>query len=811
VRALATAGLTDSNGSSVIYATTAGLGPIDGVSSTPAGGRVWVTTSASDGVPAFVDTTSNGPQGSINPSQFPVSSVATDSSDHTGNTAYVTIMGFTGGTGHVWKTTNAGASWTDFTGNLPDSPVNAVVVYPPLSQVYVGTDVGVFGSSTSAPGWTELGPPPSSGAPGFLPNVAVTALGVFASGGQQLLRASTYGRGIWQFNLVITPDFQLTIANTPQTVFSGQTATFNGAATALNGYSNAIALSCAAGSTSPPASCSPSPSTLTPANKTAFSVSAGGAAGDYNFNVKASGSDSNHLVHSVPVTLHLVNFGLTTPSPASVTVGEGTTSSPVSFQITAAGSFNQSVTVSCSSGIANATCTLTPGATVGPTSSAPVNMTAAVAVPAGTSAGSYPVTIQAATAGAPSALTSTFTLVVTSNPDFILTEPSVFPELNAGGGGASSPLSIASQDGFSGTVALTCPATYGAGSCSISPSSVSSYPATATLTINGASFMAGTYSLLVTGTSGSVMHTLAVPFSVGDYSLTGTQSVSGLPGGQATANFKLTSNYSYTGKINATCDASALAGAMCVLSPANPIIVASGGTSTLTATINIPNNAVPGTFGIKINTEDTTGVPSHSASVFLTLAQDFLVTSSTPSQTVTAGQTTGPYNLTVMPVGSSFTGAVTLACTTGLPAQAQCIFIPSTPVTPGNSAVDVVMSISTAASKARKVAGWPSGSSSRFYATFYVPSLLLPGLLLACRKRSRSWLRRPWRRKLRRALITAVLLSFLVVLLSCAGVSSGGNSVPPVNPVTYQVTVTGTSQGTSPDAGQSVVVTLVVD
>jgi hypothetical protein len=207
--------------------------------------------------------------------------------------------------------------------------------------------------------------------------------------------------------------------------------------------------------------------------------------------------------------------------------------------------------------------------------------------------------------------------------------------------------------------------------------------------------------------------------------------------------------------------------------------------------------------------------------VVLTLAQDFLLTSSTPSQTVAAGQTTGPYNLTVMPVGSSFTGAVTLACATGLPAQAQCIFNPSTPVTPGNSAVDVVMSIATAASKARKAAVWRSGSGSRFYAMFYVPSLLLPGLLLACRKRSRSWLRRPWlrrpwprkawRRKLRRALITAVLLSFLVVLLSCAGVSSGGNSVPPVNPVTYQVTVTGTSQGTSPDAGQSVVVTLVVD
>jgi hypothetical protein len=45
--------------------------------------------------------------------------VALDSSDSTGATAYVTVMGFTGGTGHVWKTTSFGTSWTDYTAN-PD-------------------------------------------------------------------------------------------------------------------------------------------------------------------------------------------------------------------------------------------------------------------------------------------------------------------------------------------------------------------------------------------------------------------------------------------------------------------------------------------------------------------------------------------------------------------------------------------------------------------------------------------------------------------------------------------------------------------
>ncbi len=800
VRALAAGGTTDSNGCVVIYATTSGLGPIDGPLYTPTGGRVWVTTNASTGTGAFTDVTNNGPEGNINPNQFPISGVAIDPSDVTGKTAYVTVMGFTGGTGHVWKTTTARAGWTDFTANLPDSPVNAVVVYPGMSQVYVATDVGVFGSSTSAASWTELGPTPRTDQAGFLPNVAVTALGVFTGGGQQLLRASTYGRGIWQFNLVITPDFQMSVSNSPQTVFVGQTSAFNGTAIALNGYASSMALSCAAGATAPPSTCSVSPATMTPGTKTPFAVTVVGAIGDYSFNVQGVGSDSKHVTHQVPVTLHVVGFGMTTPSPANVTVARGTTSSPASFQITAAGSFNQSVAVSCSSGIASAICTLMPGTSVNPTSTTPVNMTASVSVPATTAPGTYPVTIQAATSGAPSILTASFNLSVTTNTDFVLTEPSAFPEIDVGIAGTAGSIAIASQDGFSGTVTLSCPTTYGAGSCSISPTTVSSFPAT-TLTINGTSFTAGSYSLSVTGTSGSLEHTLAIPFNVGDYSISGTQTIALAPGGSGTASLTLVSSNSYGGKINATCDASALSGAMCVLSPANPISMASGGTTTLTVTVNVPSTASPGAYNINIKTQDVTGTPSHSFTVALTVAQDFHLTSSTPSQTVTGGQTSGGYNLTVLPVGASFSGAVTLRCSAGMPAGAQCVFNPPTAVTPGSSAVDVVMNISTASAKARLQ------SRTSHPSMLYAVAFLLPGIAVfwgAGRGSSRARCR--WI-----AAMAALLL--LSSLIACSGVSSGGGSGGSGGnqPVVYQITITGTSPGTTPDAGQSVQVTLVVD
>jgi hypothetical protein len=260
VRALAAGGPSNANGSQVIYATTDGPGPNEITS--PVGGNVWVTTNAaavSGTASTFANVTLNGPGGSsINANQFPISSVAIDTSDSTGNTAYVTVMGFTGGPGHVWQTTNAGASWIDFTGTgvnaLPDSPVNALVVDAGTHTVYVGTDVGVFQSATSAAAWTEVGPIPNAlgGTTGFLPNVAVTALAIFNSGGQELLRASTYGRGVWQFNLLTTPSFEIAVSNTPLTVLAGSTGTFNGTLTAVNGYNNSVALSCTAGSSSPP-------------------------------------------------------------------------------------------------------------------------------------------------------------------------------------------------------------------------------------------------------------------------------------------------------------------------------------------------------------------------------------------------------------------------------------------------------------------------------------------------------------------------------------------------------------------------------
>lgn len=762
VRAIAAGGPTDSNGSTVIYATTNGYGPLDGPLTSPSGGNVWVSTNATAGPTSFTNAINNGTSGNINPDQFPVSSVATDSSDPSGQTAYVTIMGFIGGPGHVWKTTSAGLSWIDFTGNLPDSPVNAVVVDSSSALVYVGTDVGVFVSSTVAPAvWTEVGPAATPGNTGFLPNVAVTALALFNSGGQRLLRASTYGRGLWQFNLITTPDYQLTVSNSPLTAFSGQTAVFNGTVNSVNGYDSTITLNCVAGTTAPPSTCTISPSAVSPGSNTPFTATVGGPNGTYNFDIQGVGADLNHTTHEAPVTLNVVGYGLTSPSPSTLSVQQGSTSSAVSFQVTAAGSFDQTVTLSCSDTIANAICNFVPSTTVTPSSSNPVSMMLTVSVPAGTPNGNYPITIQGATAGTSTVVTTSFALDVTvaSNATFTLSEATGFPEVNVGSSGTQGPISITSQNGFNGTVALSCSRTYGAGVCSVSPTSVSIFPASAMLTINGTSLSVGSYSLSVTGISGSTQQSLTVPFHVGDYSISGNQAISTVPGRQTVATLTLTSLDQYSGKINATCDASALAAATCSISPANPISVAGGGTTSISVSMNVPNNAAANSYNIKVNTEDTTGSPAHSYAVTLTVNQDFAVTSSTTTQTVDAGQTTGPYNLVVQPVGTSFSAPVSLACS-GLPTGAQCSFNPAGAVTPGNSAIDVVMTISTSSSTGS------AAHHSKLSMWLLLPGLMFGGIVMAASKR---------RSASKMALLTTFcILPFALILLSCVGASTGG-------------------------------------
>jgi photosystem II stability/assembly factor-like uncharacterized protein len=93
----------------------------------------------------------------------------------------------------VFKSSNAGDSWVDISGNnLPNVPVNCIVYQDNAKDdLYVGTDLGVYHRDSTMSEWM----PYMTG----LPNVAITELEIHY--GVNKIRAATYGRGIWESDL----------------------------------------------------------------------------------------------------------------------------------------------------------------------------------------------------------------------------------------------------------------------------------------------------------------------------------------------------------------------------------------------------------------------------------------------------------------------------------------------------------------------------------------------------------------------------------------------------------------------------------
>jgi photosystem II stability/assembly factor-like uncharacterized protein len=103
------------------------------------------------------------------------------------NSACLTMSGFGGA--HVFRTTNAGQSWQNISGNLPNTPVNSIVVDPahPTTHLFVGTDAGAFETTNGGASWSRAGT--------GLPNVSVFMLRLQNSTGT--LFAATHGRGVF--------------------------------------------------------------------------------------------------------------------------------------------------------------------------------------------------------------------------------------------------------------------------------------------------------------------------------------------------------------------------------------------------------------------------------------------------------------------------------------------------------------------------------------------------------------------------------------------------------------------------------------
>ncbi|MES1228313.1 MAG: hypothetical protein ABUL72_06540, partial [Armatimonadota bacterium] len=116
---------------------------------------------------------------------------------HTSSTLYVGLGGFSAG--NLLKSTNDGASFTSISGSgvtaLPSAPVRAIAVNPAdSSNIFVGTEVGIFETDDGGANWSASNFGPA--------NVATYDLR-WMKGSAKRLIAATFGRGVWVYSLPV--------------------------------------------------------------------------------------------------------------------------------------------------------------------------------------------------------------------------------------------------------------------------------------------------------------------------------------------------------------------------------------------------------------------------------------------------------------------------------------------------------------------------------------------------------------------------------------------------------------------------------
>ncbi len=98
----------------------------------------------------------------------------------------------------IYQSNDGGTSWTNFSGTLPNISVNTIVYDRESTNgaMYVGQDVGVYYRDRSMADWELF----ATG----LPNTEVLELEIYYDAecrGNDMLRAATYGRGLWESDL----------------------------------------------------------------------------------------------------------------------------------------------------------------------------------------------------------------------------------------------------------------------------------------------------------------------------------------------------------------------------------------------------------------------------------------------------------------------------------------------------------------------------------------------------------------------------------------------------------------------------------
>jgi subtilase family serine protease len=302
-----------------------------------------------------------------------------------------------------------------------------------------------------------------------------------------------------------------------------------------------------------------------------------------------------------------------------------------------------------------------------------------------------------------------------SNPlsDFTLIPQSTIVPVTAGSSGTDT-INLASVNGFSGTVSLSCQAAAGV-TCSITPSATlgSGGNGAATLTVNAGTYAANIpYNVLISGTdsTGAYVHTLGVQAVVSG-SVAGSTSFlmsnSGniaVDGGATTGNtstITVTPVGGFTGPVALKCSVSGPTGATSPATCSIPSSVTLSGTAAQTATLTV-NTAVATTGGVyTVTVTGTSGAIVLTTAVTATVTMPGLNLSNGGSITIGTAGGSGTSTITVTP-SNGLTGVVNLACSvtatpTGATNPATCS-IPASVTISGTTAQTATLTVNTTAS-----------------------------------------------------------------------------------------------------------------
>lgn len=124
-----------------------------------------------------------------------------------GNTFYLLKSTYSGAI--VLKTTNFGTNWTDLTSDLPKVPANDIFIDSANTGVmYLANDFGVYRTTNNGGNWSRL----NNG----MPFVPVLDFSYFNYNGIKLLRAATFGRGVFELNIALPISVNDPISQIPE-------------------------------------------------------------------------------------------------------------------------------------------------------------------------------------------------------------------------------------------------------------------------------------------------------------------------------------------------------------------------------------------------------------------------------------------------------------------------------------------------------------------------------------------------------------------------------------------------------------------